>query len=44
MRQVVLHIAVIGGAALMLTACGFADSHAYLPAFLRVKENEPLPP
>ena len=28
----------------MLTACGFADSHAYLPAFLRVKENEPLPP
>jgi hypothetical protein len=44
MRQVLLHVAVIGGAALMLTACGFADSHAYLPAFLRVKENEPLPP
>jgi hypothetical protein len=44
MRLVLLHVAVIGGGALMLTACGLADSHAYVPAFLRVKENGPPPP
>lgn len=26
----------------MLSACGLADSHAYLPGFLRVKDSEPL--
>ena len=38
------HIAFIAGAALMLAACGFADSHAYLPSFMRAKESEPPPP
>ena len=38
------HIAVAGSLATVLTGCGLADSHAYLPAFLRVNENKPLPP
>jgi len=44
MRQMLFHIAAMTSTVLTLAACGLADSHAYLPSFLRVKENEPLPP
>jgi hypothetical protein len=37
-------MAAMAGTALTLTACGLADSQAYLPAALRVKESGPLPP
>lgn len=44
MRRVLFHIAAMTSTALTLAACGLADSHAYMPSFLRVKENKPLPP
>ena len=44
MRQGFVHIAFIAGAALMLASCGFADSHAYLPGFMRIKAADPPPP
>jgi hypothetical protein len=44
MLRVFLHIALIGGAALMLGACGLADSHASWPEILRTKAAEPPPP
>ena len=31
----------MAGAALMLAGCGFADSHSFLPGFMRVRESEP---
>jgi hypothetical protein len=34
----------VGGVALTLSACGFADSHAPVPSFLRLKEADPPPP
>jgi hypothetical protein len=37
-------MAAMTSAALTLGACGLADSHAYVPSLLRVKENEPLSP
>jgi len=40
----VVHSAFIAGAALMLSACSFADSHAYLPGFMRIKAADPPPP
>jgi len=43
MGRITLHIVLIVTAALTLAGCGFADSHASLPAFMRVKENEPPP-
>jgi hypothetical protein len=39
-----IHIAFIVGAALMLAACSFADSHAYLPGFMRVRAADPPSP
>jgi hypothetical protein len=44
MGRTTLHILLIATAALSLAGCGFADSHASLPEFMRVKENEPPPP
>lgn len=44
MRQGFVHIAFIAGAALMLASCSFADSHAYLPGFMRIKAADPPPP
>jgi hypothetical protein len=44
MRQVLFYIVAMTSAALTLAACGLADNHAYMPSFLRVKENGPLPP
>ena len=43
MGRVTLHILLIVTAAFALAGCGFADSHASLPGFMRVKENEPPP-
>jgi hypothetical protein len=43
MRQGFVHIAFIAGAALTLASCSFADSHAYLPGFMRVKAADPPP-
>jgi len=36
-------IALMLGAALMLGGCGLADSRSAMPAFWRVKANEPAP-
>ena len=44
MRRVVVHMALIAGAALALAACGFADSHAPVPQFMRGKALDPPPP
>jgi hypothetical protein len=44
MLRGVFNIVFIGGAALMLAACGLADSHASWPEILRTKGAEPLPP
>ena len=35
---------LVGCAALALCACGFADSYAPLPAFMRTKKADPPPP
>jgi hypothetical protein len=41
MGRITLHILLIVAAAFTLAGCGFADSHASLPGFMRAKENEP---
>jgi hypothetical protein len=41
MRRIVVHIALMAGAALMLAGCGFADVRAPVPEFLRAKAPEP---
>jgi hypothetical protein len=43
MFRIVAHAGLLAGA-LALGACGFADSHAPVPEFMRVKEAEPPPP
>jgi hypothetical protein len=35
---------LVAGAALALSACGFADSRSPVPEFMRAKESEPPPP
>lgn len=37
-------IVLVSATALALSACGFADSRAPVPQFMRAKENEPPPP
>jgi hypothetical protein len=44
MRRGFVHFSALAGAALMLTACGFADVRAPLPEFMRAKEAEPPAP
>jgi hypothetical protein len=44
MGRIVVHLAVMAGAALALAGCGFADSHASLPEFMRTKAINPPPP
>lgn len=44
MRGTVVHIALMGCVALLLTACGFADSRSPVPEFMRAKPSEPPPP
>ncbi|WLB91663.1 hypothetical protein [Bradyrhizobium japonicum] len=43
MLRIISHAALLGGA-LGLGACGFADSHAPVPEFMRMKEAEQPPP
>jgi hypothetical protein len=43
MRRIVVHGALMAGAALMLGACA-ADSHSPLPEFMRASASTPLPP
>lgn len=38
-----VHVALVLAAALALTGCGLADSHALLPGFMRAKQPEPPP-
>jgi hypothetical protein len=43
MGRVILHIALMTFGALVLAGCGFVDSHAYLPEFMRIKDGGPPP-
>jgi hypothetical protein len=43
MGRTTLHILLIVTAAFALAGCGFADSHAPLPAFMRIREDDPPP-
>jgi hypothetical protein len=44
MRRIAVHIALMGGVALALAGCGFADIRAPVPEFLRAKAPETQPP
>jgi hypothetical protein len=44
MRRVVVHWALMVGVALALAGCGFADSRAPVPEFMRGKAPDPPPP
>ncbi|SHH60438.1 hypothetical protein [Bradyrhizobium erythrophlei] len=44
MGRIVVHLALMAGAALVLAGCGLADSHAVLPEFLRTRAIEQPPP
>jgi hypothetical protein len=41
MRRVVVHIALVAGAALTLAGCGLADVRSPVPEFMRAKAPEP---
>ena len=43
MRRVVVHIALMMGAALTLAGCGLADIRSPVPEFMRAKAPEPAP-
>jgi hypothetical protein len=43
MRRFVTRLALTAGAAMLLSACGFADMRAPLPEFMRAKAPEPAP-
>jgi hypothetical protein len=40
----IVRLVVAAGAALALSACGFADSRSPVPEFMRARESEPPPP
>ncbi len=44
MRRVVVQLALMAGGVLALAGCGFADSRAPVPEFMRGKAAEPPPP
>jgi hypothetical protein len=44
MARVVVYMALMAGAALALTGCGFTDSRSPVPDFMRAKASEPPPP
>src|SRR5512142_136229 len=44
MGRIVVHLALLAGVALVLAGCGFADSHASLPEFMRTRTAELPPP
>lgn len=39
-----IRFCLVGGVALVLSACGFTDSRAPVPAFMRLKDADPPPP
>ncbi len=39
-----VRLCLVGGIALAVSACGFADSHAPVPSFMRIKAADPPPP
>jgi hypothetical protein len=43
MRRIVVHIALVVGAALTLAGCGFADIRSPVPEFMRAKAPDPPP-
>jgi hypothetical protein len=43
MRRIVVHTALVVGAALMLAGCGFADIRSPVPEFMRAKAPDPPP-
>jgi hypothetical protein len=43
MLRIIAHVALLAGA-LALGACGFADSRAPVPEFMRIRETEQQPP
>jgi hypothetical protein len=43
MRGKLIRVSFTACAALVLTACGLADSHSFMPGFMRVKESVPPP-
>ena len=43
MRRVIIHTVLIAGGALMLGACGIADSRSPVPEFMRAKASDPPP-
>ena len=44
MRWLILRVVGMAGAALALSACGFADVRSPVPEFMRAKAPEPAPP
>jgi hypothetical protein len=44
MRRIIARGALLAGAALALSACGFADMRAPLPEFMRAKAPDPVAP
>jgi len=38
-----VRLCLVGGIAMAVSACGFADSHAPVPSFMRIKEADPAP-
>jgi|SRR5271169_14669 hypothetical protein len=44
MWGIIVRSALVAGAALALSACGFTDSRSPVPEFMRAKESEPPPP
>lgn len=39
-----VRLCLVGCIALAVSACGFADSHAPVPSFMRIKDADPSPP
>src|SRR5580692_11106484 len=44
MRRIIVYAALMAGGALILAACGVADSRSPVPEFMRAKAPEPPPP
>jgi hypothetical protein len=43
-RGIIIQVALMAGGALALAGCGLADSHSYMPGFMRNKAPDPPPP
>jgi hypothetical protein len=44
MGRIIVHAALMAGAALVLAGCGLADSRSPVPEFMRAKAGDPPPP